>query len=96
MVTMTARVFSVAQKLGLLSALGILIYPLATLLLCSPDIYVAVVLGVFENGGTKYISYFQLITILFITIFFFLQSNRHKILFMNYKIIFSLFYLIHY
>ena len=59
MVTMTARVFSAAQKLGLLSALGILIYPLATLLLCSPDIYFAVVFGVFENGGTKYIYFFK-------------------------------------
>ena len=54
MVTMTARLFSVAQKLGILTKLGSLVYPLATLLSFSPDIYITAVFGLFVNGGTAY------------------------------------------
>ena len=72
MVTMTARLFSVAQKLGILTKLGSLVYPLATLLSFSPDIYITAVFGLFVKGGTAY--------------FFWKRINIPRNVFISFKI----------
>ena len=76
MVTMTALLFLAAQKLGLLTKLGSLVYTLATFLSFSLDIYITAVFGLFINGGTTYELWFL-----------FLEKNIPQNVFISFKII---------